>query len=145
MTSMRRSSWLWTTRFKSRRRTLVLTVAPASRHMRAAALSNGMALGRSKPERGHDARWSPRASRRRLQGQVAGTKGNCKRKRRRSSTRKEAGSSRSSGEVGSAVKTLAATGQTGTRTMPATSRQVAVQFTLPNCKVSLQCSTTKSP
>ena len=126
MTSMRRSCWLWTTRFKSRRTTLVLTVAPASRHMRAAALSSGMALGRSKPERGHDARWSPRASRRRLQGQVAGTKGNCKRKRRRSSTRKEAGSSRSSGEVGSAVKTLAANGPDW-EAMPVTKRQGAVR------------------
>ena len=72
MPPMRRSSWCSTTNFRSRRRTLVLTIAPASRQTRAAALSSRMARGRNKPERGQDARWSPKKSRRRRQGQMAG-------------------------------------------------------------------------
>ena len=41
---------------------------------------------------------------------VAGTKGNCKRKRRNNNTQRAAGSSRSSGRVGTAVSTFAAHG-----------------------------------
>ena len=45
ITSMRRSSclWMWS-RFKSVSKVLVVTRAPASRHMRAAARSRGTAV-----------------------------------------------------------------------------------------------------
>ena len=59
MTSRRRSSWRSTTTLKSRRRTLVATVAPASRQTLAAARSSGMPRERKSPTRGQAARWSP--------------------------------------------------------------------------------------
>ena len=61
-TSMRRPSVKGTSTFMSRKRTLVATRAPASRHTRA-ALSNAAPRVPSTPAVGQAARWSPRASR----------------------------------------------------------------------------------
>ena len=60
ITSMRRSSclWMWS-RFKSVSKVLVVTRAPASRHMRAAARSKGVLRFRRIPDCTHAARWSP--------------------------------------------------------------------------------------
>ena len=60
ITSMRRSSclWMWS-RFKSVSKVLVVTRAPASRHMRAAARSRGVLRFRRIPDCAHAARWSP--------------------------------------------------------------------------------------
>ena len=62
-TSMRRPSVKGTSTFMSRQKTLVATRAPASRHTRAAALSNAAPRVPSTPGVGQAARWSPRASR----------------------------------------------------------------------------------
>ena len=60
ITSIRRSSclWMWS-RFKSVSKVLVVTRAPASRHMRAAARSKGVLRFRRIPDCAHAARWSP--------------------------------------------------------------------------------------
>ena len=60
ITSMRRSSclWMWS-RFKSVSKVFVVTRAPASRQMRAAARSRGVLRFRRIPDCAHAARWSP--------------------------------------------------------------------------------------
>ena len=62
MTSMRLSSWRTGTTLRSRTKTCVATVAPASRHTLAAARSSGLPRERNTRERGQAARWSPKAS-----------------------------------------------------------------------------------
>ena len=62
MTSMRRSSCREGTTLRSRTKTCVTTVAPASLHTRAAARSMGPPRERNTRERGQASRWSPHAS-----------------------------------------------------------------------------------
>ena len=69
MTSMRRSSNRLTMMLRS---VLVVTRAPASRHTRAAARSNGHPRLRRAPDLAQAARWSPRGSRGRAGGQRQG-------------------------------------------------------------------------
>ena len=89
MTSIRRSSTLdrfWMLRSASR--VLVVTLAPPSLQMRAAALSRGPPLDRKTPDWAHAARWSPRGSRGRRHRQERAESGRCKRRRRRRRIRK---------------------------------------------------------
>ena len=59
MSSMRLPS---ATTLRSRTKTCIATVAPASRHTLAAARSSGPPRERNTPERGQAATWSPKAS-----------------------------------------------------------------------------------
>ena len=64
MTSIRRSSRVWTLgMFKSATRVWVVTLAPASRQMRAAARSSGPPRLRNSPDCAQADRWSPSVSR----------------------------------------------------------------------------------
>ena len=69
-------------------RTLVETRAPASRHTRAAALSNGNPRRPKTPSCGQAARWWPQGSSRRPHWQLATHKGKGHQRRLRSNTRK---------------------------------------------------------
>ena len=84
ITSMRRSfcRWMWS-RFKSVSRVLVVTRAPASRHMRAVARSKVVLRFRRIPDCAHAARWSPKVSRVRRHRQWRAVRGMGRRKRRR--------------------------------------------------------------
>ena len=91
-------------RFKSRRKTLVATQAPASRQMRAAARSRGQARRTSTPAVGQAALWSPSSSRAPPQRQARASSGSGRRRRRRSTQRKVSSCSVNSSRVGSAVR-----------------------------------------
>ena len=86
MTSIRRSSWrckCW--RLRSATLVLVVTRAPASRQIVAAARSRGTPRLRNIPACGHAARWSPRGSRARRHRHWRADKGRGSRRRRRRS------------------------------------------------------------
>ena len=82
ITSIRLSSWWWTAWiFKSAMRVFVVTLAPASRQMRAAACSRGPPLLRNTPDLAHAAWWSPSWSTVRRHLQERWEKGNGSRRR----------------------------------------------------------------
>ena len=87
-TSMRRASWMGTSRFMSASRTFCATCAPASLHTLANARSRGMAREARTPAVTHAARWSPKASKCRRHVQARGARGRGKRSLRSRRTRK---------------------------------------------------------
>ena len=88
---------------KSLTMTFVVTLAPASRHTRAAALSKANPRRPKTPASAQPARWWPRTSRRRPHRQEREEGGRGSQRRRRSSTRKAEESKRDNGEVGKQV------------------------------------------
>ena len=76
---------------RSRTKMLVVTLLPASRQMRAAALSSANSRLPNTPARAQGARWWPRASRRRPHLQKRREKGRGRRRRQNKSTRKKLG------------------------------------------------------
>ena len=89
MTSIRRSSKRWTLgMFKSATLVLVVTRAPASRQIRAAARSSGPPQLRRSPDCAQAERWSPKGSRVRRHRQERADNGKGRRGRRRSKRRK---------------------------------------------------------
>ena len=105
MTSMRRLSTRSTEgRFRSVSKVFVVTRAPASRHILAAARSRGQPRLRRAPDRGQAARWSPRGSRTRRHRQWRSVSGSGRRRRLRSRTRKRWLGYLGSGAYGMVVK-----------------------------------------
>ena len=92
MTSIRRSScwWRWLM-LRSLTLVLVVTRAPASRHMRAVAPSSGYRRLRRIPDSAQAARWLPWGFRMRRHRQVREVKGSGSRRRRRRITLKRCG------------------------------------------------------
>ena len=89
MTSIRLSSWRRRcSRLRSATRVLVVTRAPASQQMVAAARSKGTPRPRKIPACGHAARWSPKGSRVRRHRHWRADKGRGSRNRRRRRRRK---------------------------------------------------------
>ena len=91
MTSILLSSWRSRcSRLRSTRRVFVVTRAPASLHMRAAARSRAPPRARKSPDCAQAARWSPRGSRVRRHRQKRADKGSGSgnRRRRKRSRRK---------------------------------------------------------
>ena len=100
MTSMRRSSCRQGVTLRSRTKTLVATVAPASRQTRAAARSRGDTSGAQHTGTGACSEVIPELV---LATTAAAESGKGSRRRRNSKARKCEGASESSGEVGLAV------------------------------------------
>ena len=97
-------------RFRSRTNTLVETLAPASLHILAAALSNAAPRCASTPAVEHAARWSPSGSKKRRHQQREPERGSGRRSRLSKSTRNRSDQKVVCSEVGSAVNGLAAPG-----------------------------------
>ena len=110
MTSILLSSFLMVSVLRSRRKTFVETVAPASRQIRATARSRAAPLDLKVPDRGQAARWSPKGSKGCWHRHLAGVCGRGRRRRLSKRARKWAGSKTSSGDVGKVVKMVAAKG-----------------------------------
>ena len=102
-TSIRRPSVAGTSRFSSRKATLVATRAPASRQMRAAARSSGPARCARTPTWAQADQWSPRLSRRRPHWHRLGASGSARRSFRSSRTRNSSLGTTKSGPVGRTV------------------------------------------
>ena len=106
---------LWSSRWRDGRlrwvsNVLVVTRAPASRQILAAARSKGHPRPLRTPDRGHAARWSPKGSRTRRHRQERSVRGKGRRRRRRSRRRNKWEGKRKSSEYGMVVKTLLACG-----------------------------------
>ena len=88
MTSILLSSFLMVSVLRSRRKTFVETVAPASRQIRATARSRAAPLDLKVPDRGQAARWSPKVSKGCWRRHLAGVCGRGRRRRLSKRTRK---------------------------------------------------------